>query len=345
MSPSVCAVVVTFNRGELLLECLDALAAQSHPVERVIVIDNASTDGTPDLLREHGALEREGLDYVRLEENRGSSGGFAAGVEAGLAAGLDWLWLMDDDAEPEPDTLALLLGSGAAADPGTAALCPAVVLPDGTVDVKHRGLFKGGPDYLPLEQYVAGTAPRLEFFTWVGLLVRTEAARGAGLPHADFFIWADDYEYSFRVRKHGAIRLVPESRIVHKDVGQAYSNRRGRFWNRLTGWDYDSTPADQFWRNLCGVRNYIWMKQRHERQGALSAAATTAQFMVKSLLYDERPLRRLPWIARFALDGRRGEFSTIRPREWRAMVRDGRILRRPAPAARPRPSRSAEPGD
>jgi GT2 family glycosyltransferase len=153
------------------------------------------------------------------------------------------------------------------------------------------------------------------------VLLRDQVTHAAGLPKTEFFVWVDDYEYSFRVREHGEILLVPCSRIIHKDAGQAHVNRRSRFWNRLTGWDLDPTPIEGFWRNLCGVRNYIWLKKRYEGQSALSAIGTTAQFMVKALLYDERPLRRLKWIARYARDGRRGVFETITPQEWAAMVR------------------------
>ena len=86
----------------------------------------------------------------------------------------------------------------------------------------------------------------------------------------------------------------------------------------------DPVPIEDFWRNLCGVRNYLWLKKRYERQSALSAVGTTAQFMLKSLLYDERPLRRLPWIVRFARDGRRDIFRTFGPREWSAILRPGK---------------------
>src|SRR2546423_13459309 len=72
---SVCAVVATFNRKELLAECLDALFAQTHPLDRIFVIDNASTDGTPELLRERRFLDRPELEHVRLEANRGGTGG------------------------------------------------------------------------------------------------------------------------------------------------------------------------------------------------------------------------------------------------------------------------------
>ena len=333
---SACAVVVTYNRRDLLVRCIEALLGQSVPPDEVIVIDNASTDGTRDLVAERGLLER--VRWVPLRENAGSSGGFAAGVEAARPTGAAWIWLMDDDAEPEPDCLERLLASPAAAQPDSAALCPVVVRADGEVDLGHRGHFRGRPRPLPQSEYVAGAAPELGYFTFVGVLLRTRVARAADPPRAELFIWADDYEYSFRIREHGAIRLVPEARVVHHDVGQAHSNRRSRFLNRLTGWSYGPAPLDAFWRNLCGVRNYVWVKKRYEAQRAPAAALTVAQFVVKSLLYDDAPLRRIPWIVRYGVAGRRGDFRNIRPAEWAALVRRGDVLR-----AGLRPRRSAAP--
>src|SRR5688500_13373643 len=98
---TVSAVVLTYNRKALLAECLRALLAQTLPVDRVLVVDNASTDGTEELLRAEGLLER--VAYLRLERNLGSSGGFNRGVAAAREGGWDWLWIMDDDAEPRPD--------------------------------------------------------------------------------------------------------------------------------------------------------------------------------------------------------------------------------------------------
>jgi rhamnopyranosyl-N-acetylglucosaminyl-diphospho-decaprenol beta-1,3/1,4-galactofuranosyltransferase len=317
---SACALIVTFNRRELLVRAIDAVLGQTEPVSELYVVDNASTDGTPELLRERGYLDHPVVRYVRLEENSGSSGGFAAGIATARRAEADWLWMMDDDAEPEPGALAALLASPAAREPDSAALCPAVVRLDGSVDLGHRGRFRRKMRALPAEAYVAGTAPELGYFTFVGPLLPMRVARAADPPMAEFFIWGDDIEYSFRIREHGRIRLVPESRIVHHDVGQAYSNRRSRFWNRLTGWSYVPTRLEDFWRNLCGARNWIWIKKRYEGQGALSSAGTVAQFMLKALLYDEQPLRRLPWIVRFGIDGRRGRFRNFKPAEWRAKM-------------------------
>jgi len=154
----------------------------------------------------------------------------------------------------------------------------------------------------------------------VGMLVRGVTLRATAPPKAEFFIWGDDVEYCLRLRSCGAIRVVPEAVIVHKEVGQTHSNRRARFWNRLLGQQIVPFPLEGFWKQLFGLRNFVWIKMVYEGQGALSAAGTVAQFMAKSLMYEDRPLRRLPWILRYGIDGRRGRFVNVDPREWVAKV-------------------------
>ena len=104
--------MVTWNRRDLLLESLAAVLGQDRPPDAVIVVDNASTDGTGDAVR-------AGFPAVRLAtlaQNTGGAGGFAYGLALALADGADLVWLMDDDTVPEPGALrALLAGAG----PGT----------------------------------------------------------------------------------------------------------------------------------------------------------------------------------------------------------------------------------
>jgi GT2 family glycosyltransferase len=321
----VCAAVVTYNRRDLLVECLDALLAQTHPLQSIVVVDNASTDGTPELLRERGLVDRDDVRHLRLDDNRGGAGGFAAAVEATRAQECDWIWLMDDDAEPAPDALERLLQAPPAAESRTVAVCPKVVYAAGGIDANQRGHFHRRLRPLPAGEYRDGHHPALGFLSFVGALVRTSAARAADLPRADFFVWGDDVEYSFRLRRLGDLRLVNESVMVHKRVTHSYENRRSRFWNAVLPAQFWPTPLERFWQNLCGLRNYLWTKREYEGQGTLSAIGTTLQFMVKALLYDEQPLRRLPWIVRFARQGRRGEFHTIPPARWVEMVRAGDV--------------------
>src|SRR6185295_14348754 len=99
------AVVVTHNRRDLLLACLDALAAQTHALEGVTVVDSASTDGTGEALAEAEVRRRIPIDYIRLTRNGGGAEGFHYGLRAALDSGAEWIWLMDDDCEPAPDAL------------------------------------------------------------------------------------------------------------------------------------------------------------------------------------------------------------------------------------------------
>ena len=311
------------------MECLRALLGQTPPVDRIVVVDNASTDGTPELLRAEGLLDEPAVRYERLETNLGSSGGFARAVEE-ARADADWVWVMDDDAEPRPDALERALASPWAGDPSTAVLAQTVVNPDGSIQLGARGHLGTRVRGLAPEEYADGA--ELGFSTFVGMLVRGDAARAEDPPKAEFFIWCDDYEWCLRLRRRGAVRLVLGSEIVHKDAGHGFTTRRGELVNRLTGWSFAATPYSGFWRNICGVRNYVWMRKVHMGESALGAAGTVAQFAVKALLYDERPFARLPWILRAGLDGRRGRFATITPQEWAERL-----------AARRRPRRSAAP--
>lgn len=321
----VVAAVVTYNRRELLGECLMALQAQTHRLERVLVIDNASTDGTPEHLARLGLLDGPRVEYVRLPANLGGAGGFARAVELARELDGDWVWLMDDDSEPAPDALERLLASPPAHDPAVVGLGPRVVYADGGIDVNQRGHFRRRLRPLPAKEYRDGHYAELGFVSFVGALVRADAARGNALPRADFFVWGDDVEYSMRLRRRGSLKLVNESVIVHKRETHAYTNRRSRFWNAVLPGRYWPTPVGRFWQNLCGLRNYLWTKREYEQQGPLSATGTTLQFIIKCLLYDERPLRRIPWIVRFARQGRSGRFRTIPPADWGEFVRTGRV--------------------
>jgi rhamnopyranosyl-N-acetylglucosaminyl-diphospho-decaprenol beta-1,3/1,4-galactofuranosyltransferase len=316
----VAAVVVTYNRKALLVECLRALLGQTAPIETIHVIDNASTDGTRELLAAEGLLER--VAYHRLEVNGGSSGGFAHGVEIAREDDTDWLWVMDDDAEPVPDCLARLLASPVAADEGTAVLAPTVAWPGGAPQLGHRGRWNGRPHGLVAEDYRRDGDPvQLGYVTFVGPLIRTGAARATEPPFAPFFIYSDDFEYSLRLREQGAMWLVPDAVVTHKEGRNQPMTRRALFFNRVLGWQLTATTWEAAWRNLFAIRNYVWLRTRHEGMGAAEFAFVVAQFVVKAFMYDEKPLRRVPWLLRYALDGRRGVFRNVTPASWARYAR------------------------
>lgn len=104
----VCAVVLTFNRKEMVRGCLNALRRQTHPLDQIVVVNNHSSDGTEALL----AAEFADLPALHLTENRGAEGGFRAGMEWAYERGHDWIWVMDDDILPRPETAGMMLQYG-----------------------------------------------------------------------------------------------------------------------------------------------------------------------------------------------------------------------------------------
>lgn len=317
----VCALVLTRDRPQLLADCLEAVGAQTHPVSELIVLDNASSDGTARWLTERS---QGGLRVQRSVVNLGGAGGYAELLRLGCETAADWLWLLDDDAEPHSDSLERLLASAPADDAGTAAVCSAVIHPDGTLDPQHRCRLGRFITPLPRSAYADGRYADVDCASFVGLLVRTQVARAAGLPRAEFFLGYDDAEYSLRLRRFGAIRLVPKSVVIHKHpVGGGETTARSRRWNRALGLDYGSAPWPSYWKDLYRVRNVIALKVQHEDLSPFQLVVLVLGYVAKTLLYDERPLRRVPWIVRFARRGWRGDFQAPTPDAWRAYARSG----------------------
>jgi GT2 family glycosyltransferase len=210
----VCAIVVTHNRKELLRECLGALAAQERRLERVLVVDNASSDGTTEM------LEREfpEVDVLALPTNEGGAGGFHEGMKRAHAAGADWLWLMDDDTIPAPGALAELLTAQERLEPGSPPplLASKVVWRDGRIHPMNAPW----PERIRVERAIDGAERGLvplRYATFVSLLIHRSVVDRLGLPLKNFFMWSDDVEYTSRAVAAGdRAYLVPTSVALHK---------------------------------------------------------------------------------------------------------------------------------
>lgn len=227
--PDVCAVVVTYNRRALLQECLVALAAQERRPERVLVVDNASTDGTAAWIR----AEHPEVQLLALAENQGGAGGFHEGLRAAHASGATWAWLMDDDTIPEPGALAALLrGPELAGDlPRPLLLASQVLWTDGSLHpMNHPGFVRDQPEHF-VASCEHGLLP-IRTATFVSVLVHRDAIDTHGLPMKHYFLWSDDMEYTARITRHHAGYLVPDSVVLHKTrtAHTAVSDTGGRFY-------------------------------------------------------------------------------------------------------------------
>lgn len=223
----VVAVVVTFNRRDLLRQCIGALQAQSRSLDGILVVDNASTDGTQAMLRE----DFPALEVLVMTENEGATGGFHAGIKAAADGGADWLWLLDDDTIARPDALASLLGAPARAPhlPQPSLLASWVDWRDGRPHPMNTPMVRWRDAAGLVDACEAGLLP-LRATTWVSLLLHRRAVERHGLPIKQFFFQADDIEYTARVLRAEHGYFVPESVVEHrtKDAHEALSDPDSR---------------------------------------------------------------------------------------------------------------------
>jgi GT2 family glycosyltransferase len=266
--PYVTAVVVTYNRQALLLEALAAIQAQSRAPDAVIVVDNASTDGTAAAVRAHHPSAR----LVEIAHNTGGAGGFAYGLALALADGADLVWLMDDDTVPEPGALRALLearGSHNAGGNPPALIASRVLWTDGRAHPMNTPRTK--PFAARAERAAAAAAGCLPIrsASFVSILVGARECRQRGLPEADYFLWNDDFEFTTRLLRGNAGLLCPASVVVHKTAM------------------FGSTDIDPGPRFFYEVRNKIW---------TLRSPAPLAP--AERLLYGASTLRR--WARTFA---------------------------------------------
>ena len=305
MSNQVCAVVVTFNRAPLLRECLGALLRQSSKPDFILVVDNASSDGTPDMLQVMAA-ENPGLILSeRLPSNLGGAGGFSCGLARALELGASWVWMMDDDAEPEPDALQMLMRES----PSPSNVYASVPQRDGilawpvTWELAGTGVFQVVHQ---VQQLPARCSVRTHPF--LGFLIHRDLVQRIGLPDAALFISADDIEYSLRARATGAkILLIRASRISHP-----VSTAR---LHKLLGL---SIPLISLapWRRYYDTRNRLLVARRHHgwRFWTQALPGTLARMLLIAL-YEPNKAKQLKAMAAGLWDGLRG-VSGVRHTTW-----------------------------
>ncbi|WP_233270662.1 glycosyltransferase [Chachezhania sediminis] len=225
--PFLAAVVVTFDRlDKLKVTVARLLAEKPQDLAALVVVDNASTDGTGAWL---AGLSDPRLDVVTLPDNRGGAGGFAAGIaRAAEAVDPDWIVVMDDDARPLPGALAAFRTAPRAV---TEACAAAVYFPDGRICEMNRpsqnpfwslkrfvATLRKGRDgfHIPRSDFDTGRRRPLDMTSFVGFFLSREMVAKAGLPEAGLFLYGDDVIYTLGLRRMGfTIAFDPTVRFEH----------------------------------------------------------------------------------------------------------------------------------
>lgn len=275
----IVAVVVTHDRCAQLAQTVTRLLAEA--VDRVVVVDNASSDGTADWL---ASVNDGRLLALRLDENRGGAGGFAEGVRLATAQfDPDWILVMDDDARPDPGTLARFRAMDHG---GVGAVAAAVYQTEGGIcDMNrpsvnpfwHRAAFvrtlMGGGRmgfHLPDSAYQGAALLPVDAASFVGLFLSRAAIAATGLPDGRLFIYGDDVLYTLSMRRAGvSLIFAPDLHFQHdfktfdgtsrafKPLWKTYYHHRNLMlvYHSAAGW--------LFWPALLLILPKWLMKARH----------------------------------------------------------------------------------
>jgi len=242
--------------------------AQSRLPDKILIINNASTDGTTQMLQELCSKSELRCEHHLMSENVGGAAGFREGIRLASQSCFDWIWIMDDDAEPAPDCLQRLLE--AQRDMQAGAYCPAIYGNDGTLQGYHHKVFsKWGREKLAWDGIVPSKLVRLDANAFVGPMFSARVIRTVGLPDSNLISQGDDTEFTLRVSRAGTMVLVVAARMRHKDA-----KREGKW----------VIPA---WKIFYLYRNRLWMLRKYF--GMFTALAYGAQTLAGTLLWISRP--------------------------------------------------------
>lgn len=180
-------VIVTYNNAEMLKTLLTELINQTVKPNEITVIDNASGDQTQSVAQGFSGGQ---VRYIRMGSNTGSAGGYYQGIKSALENN-DLIWLLDDDVSVKEDALEALL--------------------------KFPDYIRLGAVRSSAGQFSGSLPVRTKSFAWRGTLIPKEIIQSIGLPRKEYFLYAEDVEYSLRMVKYGySISWVPQSLVVER---------------------------------------------------------------------------------------------------------------------------------
>ena len=270
---TVAAVVVTYNRLELLQQCIEALRAQTAACD-ILIVDNASTDGTAQWLD-----SQPDLRYRNTGSNLGGAGGFNFGMRWAVEAGYDYVWVMDDDTLPQPDALEKLLEADGVLEGNYGWLSSVALWTDGgECKMNRQKLKKSFFEFSPLLKYGLVQA---EQATFVSLFLRSGIICRFGLPIKDFFIWGDDIEFTRRIAVRGGLPsfTAGQSQVVHAVKSNVGSN-------------VALDDAERIGRYFYAFRNEAHLYRQEGAKGSAYCFAKRCRDLLRIIRFGKRKLPR-----------------------------------------------------
>lgn len=248
----VIAVVVTYNRQELLADCISALRKQTRKLDQILVINNGSTDSTEEWLRKQTDLE-----YI-TQKNVGGAGGFYTGIKTGFENKYSWLWLMDDDGYPKEDALEKLL------EDNKEELCLrncAVINKD-----DRKSFVWKTENYKSIDEVKKNIIKNVAH-PFNGTLLHRKIIERVGFPKATLFLWGDETEYYYRIIRKNKIPFYTKASSIHYHPACVYSYK--------TDWAFSSN-----WKMYYYVRNRFFVLKTKFSNSALTALVMYFAFLI-----------------------------------------------------------------
>ena len=261
MRSDIISVVVTYNRKEMLEQCLAALRKQSCRAD-ILVIDNCSTDGTAEYLD-----DQPDVTAVHMPENTGGAGGFCEGIRQAVRRGYQYIWLMDDDCLPEETALEALVRADRNLDGNYGWLSSRCLWTDGTLcpmNLQRKTPFRD------IEVFDRNLVPA-QMASFVSLFIRRDTVQTYGLPIAEFVIWSDDWEYTRRISRSVPCYAVRDSVVTHAMKSKTVVNIATDSEDRISRYIYFYRNDVVLYRRE-GIRGWLWLLAKDSWHAAQSVA-------------------------------------------------------------------------
>ena len=226
---NITAVMVTYNRRDIVQEALDYLQAQTYQVSNIVIVDNHSSDDTMEVLQERQHRDSR-ISIVKSSENAGFGAGLALGMNWALEnLNSDYMWMMDDDSYPVPDALELLM--------------------------KNSKEYQY--DVLGLSGYILGMGAKrkvepeknsvdVDFILIDNALISIETIKKVGVPSGEFFMMCEDYDYCLRIKEAGfKLGVIKNNHVNRLNLGS-------QKFSKAT-----------LWRGYYHSRNHLIILKRH----------------------------------------------------------------------------------
>lgn len=279
---TVCAVVVTYNRKELLFRNIHSLLRQTCPLD-ILIYDNASTDGTYSYLKEKKILDNERIIYINGGKNRGGAGGFCNGEREACMRGYELIWLMDDDGYCiNENTLGELLKYY---NPGRKNIINSYII----CNLETKELtFDLGPYTTDDEVQKAAKDNVIYGFgnAYNGTLVPRKCFEEIGYTDERFFIYGDECDFVIRTNNAGYEWITPLKSLYFHPI-----NRNIKFYT-FCGIKY-SVKTQPIWKFYLETRNFRYLAKKYMHQKTVFK--TIIRIVLISLKSKDKKLKRIKW--------------------------------------------------